>query len=229
MTGFDKFFVLRVLGSQDIRGSGGLVGVAPGSLCPTTEERQRFAAVQQLPEIVFVDDPELGHVQVFTPSRQRRYAGYPLIGAAWLLHKCGYRVECVVPPAGRMDVEFFAEKIFLWLSEDWLGEFETREFTDISEAIYAGVSSSDAVVNWVGIENPRESVFASFTIPDHPAGQGISASVAAALGSLLGTPLTVCQGNSSVMEVLARGARGLLVGGNVVVERSVHLDSLQID
>ncbi|MFE7837396.1 PhzF family phenazine biosynthesis protein [Streptomyces sp. NPDC057474] len=102
MTDFD---VLRVFCGP--RGGYGkeLGVVREGSVMPDRAERQEFAAKLGFSETVFVDDPERGVIDIYTPSQRLPFAGYPCVGAAWLLD-----VPELVTPAGvvgaRLDGEF---------------------------------------------------------------------------------------------------------------------------
>jgi len=79
--------------------------VRDGSVLPERDERQAFAAKLGFSETVFVDDPERGVIDIYTPSVRLPFAGYPCVGAAWLLD-----VPELVTPAGvvgtRLDGEF---------------------------------------------------------------------------------------------------------------------------
>jgi predicted PhzF superfamily epimerase YddE/YHI9 len=79
--------------------------VREGSVLPERDERQAFAAKLGFSETVFVDDPERGVIDIYTPSVRLPFAGYPCVGAAWLLD-----VPELVTPAGvvgtRLDGEF---------------------------------------------------------------------------------------------------------------------------
>jgi len=97
--------VLRVFcGPGEGRGNA-LAVVRDGSLMPERDDRQAFAAQLGFSETVFVDDPERGVIDIYTPGARLPFAGYPCVGAAWLLD-----VPELVTPAGvvgtRLDGEF---------------------------------------------------------------------------------------------------------------------------
>ncbi|MFC7467805.1 PhzF family phenazine biosynthesis protein [Actinomadura keratinilytica] len=52
---------------------------------PGDEERRALAARLGYSETVFVDDPERGLVDIWTPSLRLPFAGHPCVGTAWLL------------------------------------------------------------------------------------------------------------------------------------------------
>ena len=102
MTDYDE---LRVFcGPGEGRGNA-LAVVRDGSLMPERDDRQAFAAQLGFSETVFVDDPERGVIDIYTPGARLPFAGYPCVGAAWLLD-----VPELVTPAGvvgtRLDGEF---------------------------------------------------------------------------------------------------------------------------
>lgn len=87
-------------------GYGNELGVVrEGSVMPDRAERREFAAKLGFGATVFVDDPERGVIDIYTPSSRLPFAGYPCVGAAWLLD-----VPELVTPAGvvggRLDGEF---------------------------------------------------------------------------------------------------------------------------
>ncbi|MEV0095262.1 PhzF family phenazine biosynthesis protein [Streptomyces sp. NPDC050738] len=77
--------VLRVFCDPYGRHGNALGVVREGSACPGEDERQALARKLEFSETVFVDDPERGHVDIYTPSGRLPFAGHPLVGAAWLL------------------------------------------------------------------------------------------------------------------------------------------------
>ncbi|MDN3296311.1 PhzF family phenazine biosynthesis protein [Streptomyces ficellus] len=97
--------VLAVFCGPDGR-HGNLLGVVRDTRgCPDEASRQALAKQLGFSETVFVDDPERGVVDIYTPGVRLPFAGHPLVGAAWLLD-----LEVVNPPAGevwaRQDGEF---------------------------------------------------------------------------------------------------------------------------
>ncbi|NVI30788.1 PhzF family phenazine biosynthesis protein, partial [Streptomyces sp. CAI-17] len=77
--------VLRVFCGPDGRHGNRLGVVRDGSRFPGDEERRALAARLGYSETVFVDDPERGLVDIWTPSLRLPFAGHPCVGAAWLL------------------------------------------------------------------------------------------------------------------------------------------------
>ncbi|MEU9316691.1 PhzF family phenazine biosynthesis protein [Streptomyces sp. NPDC048295] len=97
--------VLRVFCGPDGRHGNALGVVRDGRTYPDRASRQELARRLGFSETVFVDDPERGHVDIYTPGLRLPFAGHPLVGAAWLLD-----LEILELPVGevfaRQDGEF---------------------------------------------------------------------------------------------------------------------------
>lgn len=228
-----ELYILRVFVTGK-PGSGGMCGVIFDPTARLSEvDRQQIASNRRLPEIVYIDDLESASVRVFMPSRQRAYAGYPLIAAAWLLRRQGYLVHVIRPPAGSVPARVDAHGAFLSLPLAWIHPYEFQEVKDpaaLHEEIMYGVATSsdvsnhDRVVLWAWSDPIARRVVTKSTIPEHPHGQGISASIALALGAAIGTPLLVEQGNSSICSVVSGNDGALEVGGQVALDGLERLD-----
>ena len=76
-----------------------------GARIASRVERQGIAAKLGFSETVFVDDPERGVIDIYTPTLRLPFAGHPCVGTSWLLD-----VPELVTPAGvveaRQDGEF---------------------------------------------------------------------------------------------------------------------------
>ncbi|WP_328722051.1 PhzF family phenazine biosynthesis protein [Streptomyces sp. NBC_00247] len=81
----DGIDVLRVFCAPDGRHGNALGVVRDGNDFPDETSRQVLAAELGFSETVFVDDPERGRVDIYTPGRRLPFAGHPLVGSAWLL------------------------------------------------------------------------------------------------------------------------------------------------
>ncbi len=87
-------------------GYGNQLGVVrDGSMLPERSDRQMCAGKLGFSETVFVDDPERGVIDIYTPTLRLPFAGHSCVGTAWLLD-----VPELVTPAGvvgaRLDGEF---------------------------------------------------------------------------------------------------------------------------
>lgn len=91
--------VLRVFCGPD-GGYGNELGVVrAGAALPDRADRQAFARELGFSETVFVDDPERGEIDIYTPTLRLPFAGHPCVGAAWLLG-----VDRLVTAAGEVEV-----------------------------------------------------------------------------------------------------------------------------
>ncbi|GHJ38048.1 PhzF family phenazine biosynthesis protein [Streptomyces sp. TS71-3] len=77
--------VLRVFCGPDGRHGNRLAIVRDGSAVSLPAERQEMAARLGFGETVFVDDPERGTIDIYTPTVRLPFAVHPCVGAAWLL------------------------------------------------------------------------------------------------------------------------------------------------
>jgi hypothetical protein len=210
--------VVRVFAAAGEPGSGGLAGVVLDGRAVPPAGRQAIAARRGLPEIVFVDDRSRGVVRVHTPSRERPYAGYPLLGAAWILHQHGWPVEALACAAGSVPVHCTEDAAFMTLPNGWRPPAVLQQVRD-SATLRAMPPRSDRVILWSWDGAHERRVVARCTIPDHPAGEGISASVAAGVAAALGTPLEVELGRRSRALVPFGDDAAHVVGGCVRLER----------
>lgn len=74
--------VLRVFCGPDGRNGNELGVVRDGSAVPDVADRQRIAGELGFSETVFVDDPERGTIDIYTPTLRLPFAGHPCVGAA---------------------------------------------------------------------------------------------------------------------------------------------------
>ncbi|HEX5907109.1 MAG TPA: PhzF family phenazine biosynthesis protein, partial [Propionibacteriaceae bacterium] len=101
--------VLRVFCDSEGQFGSPLGVVLDGPAIPP-ERRQPLAAELGFSETVYVDDPDTGQLQIFTPAGELPFAGHPLVGTAWLLNRHLNRpVAQLNPPAGPVPT---------WTSED---------------------------------------------------------------------------------------------------------------
>ncbi|THA63787.1 PhzF family phenazine biosynthesis protein [Streptomyces sp. A0958] len=77
--------VLRVFCGPDGRHGNALGVVRDGRRHPGRPARQELARRLGFSETVFVDDPERGQLDIYTPGLRLPFAGHPVVGAAWLL------------------------------------------------------------------------------------------------------------------------------------------------
>lgn len=97
------------------------------------ERQQQLAAELGFSETVFVDDPGLGVVDIYTPSVRLPFAGFPLVGTAWLLREYVHAVDVLRPPAGEVPVAF--EDGLTWIQgrAEWASGKRTQQFGSPAE------------------------------------------------------------------------------------------------
>ncbi|MBX9393017.1 PhzF family phenazine biosynthesis protein [Streptomyces sp. TRM72054] len=125
MTDYD---VLRVFCAAN-GGYGNELGVVrDGSVMPERGERQEFAAKLGFSETVFVDDPERGVIDIYTPSARLPFAGHPCVGAAWLLD-----VPELVTPAGVVGARQDGEFSWIEARPEWPEPRTLRQYATAAE------------------------------------------------------------------------------------------------
>ncbi|MFE3327396.1 PhzF family phenazine biosynthesis protein [Streptomyces sp. NPDC059176] len=106
--------VLKVFCAGDGRFGNTLGVVRDPRGWPDQASRQALAAELGFSETVFVDDPERGSVDIYTPGVRLPFAGHPLVGVAWLLD-----LEAVNPPAGEVWVRDDGEFTWITARAEW--------------------------------------------------------------------------------------------------------------
>lgn len=119
--------VLRVFCGADGRHGNELAVVRDGSAVADTGERQVLAGKLGFSETVFVDDPERGAIDIYTPTLRLPFAGHPCVGTGWLLD-----LPELITPAGvvgvRLDGEFtWIEAMAAWAPPRTLREYGSAE------------------------------------------------------------------------------------------------------
>ncbi|MFF7978924.1 PhzF family phenazine biosynthesis protein [Streptomyces sp. NPDC007901] len=125
MTDYD---VLRVFCAAN-GGYGNELGVVrDGSVLPEREDRQALAAKLGFSETVFVDDPERGVVDIYTPTLRLPFAGHPCVGTAWLLD-----VPELVTPAGVVGARLDGEFSWIEALPEWAPPRTLRQYATAAE------------------------------------------------------------------------------------------------
>ncbi|MFF7919827.1 PhzF family phenazine biosynthesis protein [Streptomyces mirabilis] len=125
MTDFD---VLRVFCGPGGEHGNELGVVREGSVMPDPEERQAFAAKLGFSETVFVDDPERGVVDIYTPTLRLPFAGHPCVGVGWLLD-----IPELVTPAGVVGVRLDGEFSWIEARAEWAPGRTLRQYGSADE------------------------------------------------------------------------------------------------
>ncbi|MFC7221277.1 PhzF family phenazine biosynthesis protein [Streptomyces polyrhachis] len=210
MTDYD---VLRVFCGPS-GGHGNQLGVVrEGGRIPEPERRQEFAAKLGFSETVFVDDPERGAIDIYTPTLRLPFAGHPCVGTGWLLD-----VPELVTPAGVVGVRDDGEFTWIEAPADWAPPRTLRQYATPEE------------VDALAVPPPGEWVYA-WSWQDESAGRvrarafpgrddGIAEDEATGAAALLltahlGRALNISQGRGSQL-LTAPQLDGLIeVGGRV--------------
>ncbi|RZB16290.1 PhzF family phenazine biosynthesis protein [Streptomyces sp. F001] len=225
MTDYD---VLRVFCSPG-GGYGNELGVVrDGSVMPERSDRQAFAAKLGFSETVFVDDPERGVIDIYTPSTRLPFAGHPCVGAAWLLD-----VPELITPAGvvgaRQDGEFsWIEARAEWAPPRTLRRYGTAAEVDELPVPPPGVEAPPTpfgqwgrVYAWAWEDEAAGRVRArAFPGRDDGIDEDEATGAAALLlTDRLGRALNITQGTGSQILTAPQPEGWVEIGGRVLLER----------
>ncbi|WP_329129496.1 PhzF family phenazine biosynthesis protein [Streptomyces sp. NBC_01476] len=194
--------------------------VRDGRRFPDEGSRQTLAKELGFSETVFVDDPERGKLEIYTPGLRLPFAGHPLVGAAWLLD-----VEILELAVG--DVFARGDGEFTWITAEagWAPPRTLRQYGSAQE------------VDALAVPEPGEWVYA-WSWQDEAAGRvrarafpgrgdGIDEDEATGAAALLlthrlGRSLNISQGRGSQI-LTAPGADDTIdIGGRVRLQETVH-------
>ncbi|MFI9647685.1 PhzF family phenazine biosynthesis protein [Streptomyces sp. NPDC052040] len=214
MTDYD---VLRVFCGPD-GGYGNELGVVrDGSAVPGRAERQAFAAKLGFSETVFVDDPERGLIDIYTPTLRLPFAGHPCVGTGWLLD-----VPELATPAGvvgvRLDGEFsWIEARPRWAPPRTLRQFPTAAAVDALDVPPPG----EWVYAWAWEDEAGGRVRArAFPGRDDGIDEDEATGAAALLlTARLGRALNIRQGAGSQILTAPQPEDWVEIGGRVSLER----------
>ncbi|MFI9765792.1 PhzF family phenazine biosynthesis protein [Streptomyces sp. NPDC052415] len=214
MTDYD---VLRVFcGPRG--GYGNELGVVrEGSVLPEPEERQAFAAKLGFSETVFVDDPERGVIDIYTPGVRLPFAGYPCVGAAWLLD-----VPELVTPAGVVGARQDGEFCWIEARPEWAPPRTLRQYGSAAEVDALPVPApGEWLYAWAWEDEAAGRVRAR-GFPGR--GDGIEEDEATGAAALLlterlGRALNITQGAGSQLLTAPQPGGWVELGGRVVLER----------
>ncbi|QGV80920.1 PhzF family phenazine biosynthesis protein [Streptomyces ficellus] len=205
--------VLAVFCGGDGR-HGNLLGVVrDGRAHPDEASRQAFAKHLGFSETVFVDDPERGVVDIYTPGVRLPFAGHPLVGTAWLLD-----LEVLNPPAGEVWARDDGEFTWITARPEWAPDRTLRAYASAAEVDALDVPEpGDWVYAWAWEDEAAGRIRAR-AFPGR--GDGIDEDEATGAAALLltarlGRALNITQGRGSQL-LTAPGPDGTIeLGGRV--------------
>ncbi|MFF7180776.1 PhzF family phenazine biosynthesis protein [Streptomyces sp. NPDC008121] len=213
--------VLRVFCAGDGRYGNALGVVRDGRARPDEASRQALAKELGFSETVFVDDPERGDVDIYTPGTRLPFAGHPLVGAAWLLD-----LEVVRPPAGEVWVTGDGEFTWIGARAEWAPARTLRQYGSAAEVDALDVPApGEWVYAWAWADEAAGRVRAR-AFPGR--GDGVdedeaTGAAALLLTAALGRALNITQGRGSQI-LTAPGPDGVIeLGGRVRLERTLVL------
>jgi predicted PhzF superfamily epimerase YddE/YHI9 len=130
--------VLHVFCGPDERDGYELGVVRDGAAVRAAGDRQALAARLGYGETVFVDDPERGIVDIYSPSCPLPFAAHPLIGTAWLLD-----LDELVTPVGEVYARHDGEFTWITARAEWIPPRTLRQYAS-PEAVEALPTPADA-------------------------------------------------------------------------------------
>ncbi|MFC4910319.1 PhzF family phenazine biosynthesis protein [Actinomadura gamaensis] len=213
--------VLRVFCSADGRFGNRLGVVLDGPAVAARDERQAVAGKLGFSETVFVDDAERGLIDIYTPTLRLPFAGYPCVGAAWLLG-----VPELVTAAGTVAVRRDGEVTWIAARADWAPPRTLREYGSSSEVDGLEVPPpGEWIYAWARTDVPGDASFGADVVGVRARGfpgraDGIDEDEATGAAALLltaelGRPLVVTQGRGSQIFTRPRADGLIEIGGRV--------------
>lgn len=207
-----------------IDGSGGsLLGIVrDGASVPDVVDRQDAARRLGFSETMFVDDAVRGEVDIYTPSARMTFAGYPLVGTAWLLREHGVSLEVLRTDSG--EVKTWFEGKFTWIRAraEWVSGKRTQQFSSVAEvdALPAPPAGEGWLYAWAWEDEIAGTVRArgfprrgDAIVEDEATG-----AAAILLTGELGSGLRVRQGRGSEIVTRVSEAGWVELGGRVAVD-----------
>ncbi len=212
--------VLRVFCGPDGRHGNRLGVVRDGSRFPGDEERRALAARLGYSETVFVDDPERGLVDIWTPSLRLPFAGHPCVGTAWLLD-----VPELVTGAGVVAARQDGEFTWIEARPEWAPPRALRAYDDPDVVDKLQVPPpGEWVYAWAWSEEAAGRVRAR-AFPGR--GDGVDEDEATGAAALLltaqlGRALNISQGRGSQLLTAPQRDGTVEVGGRVEMAGTVR-------
>jgi predicted PhzF superfamily epimerase YddE/YHI9 len=213
--------VVRVF-VDDEGGHGNPLGIVDGELVPIAL-RQEVAAALGYSETVFVDDPDEGRIQIFTPMVELAFAGHPTVGTAWWLHAKGYAADRLVVPAGTIEVSRDGDLTRVLGRPEWVPNFTWHHLDSVAEveAIEASTYAEGEHYVWAWLDEEAGQLRARMFSPAFGIAEDqATGSAAIALTGQQGRDLDIVQGTGSRIRTTWEAEGWATVGGLVVAEPS---------
>lgn len=213
--------VLRVFVDED-GACGNPLGVfLDGGEVPA-EQRQAVAHELGFSETVFVEDRASATCRIFTPGLELPFAGHPMVGTAWLLIREGESAPALRPPAGEIEVRRDGELTFVAARAEWSPPWELRHLDApvAVDALEEPAPEQGLLPYFWAWEDEAAGVLRSrcFSLEDGIGEDEATGSAAIVLCAELGRPLTIHQGEGSLLYARPLGAGRAEVGGRVVLD-----------
>ena len=197
---------------------------------PQTKKREQDIATDLgFSETIFIDAVDDGTVtaRIFTPSRQLRFAGHPVVGLAAWLRSTDEDVKEIDVPAGSARVRFDGDRVFVNALPQWCPEFTFTQLDEASEvtAVDPDAYSFGANYVWAWIDREAGTVRSRMFAPDLGIREDEATGAAAVrLTAELGRDLDITQGLGSRVYTHARYlGQQVGVGGRVSDARLMEL------
>ncbi|MFD9562483.1 PhzF family phenazine biosynthesis protein [Streptomyces sp. NPDC059994] len=211
--------VLRVFCGPDGRHGNALGVVREGSALPDEAARQALAKELGFSETVFVDDPERGAVDIYTPGLRLPFAGHPLVGTAWLLD-----IDVLELAVGEVFARQDGEFTWITARPEWAPPRTLRQYASAAEVDALDVPEPGEWVYAWGWQDEAAGRVRARAFPGR--GDGIDEDEATGAAALLltaglGRALNITQGQGSQL-LTAPGPDGTIeLGGRVSLERTL--------
>jgi predicted PhzF superfamily epimerase YddE/YHI9 len=180
------------------------------------EDRQRIAVDLGFSETVFIEDPTLGELRIFTPATELPFAGHPLVGTAWLLAKEGLGVSILRPPAGEVPVRTEGDLTFISGRAEWSLPFEQIELDSPAEVetLEGPPDGHDLAGVWAWQDREAGVVRVRVFAPQVGVAEDeATGSNAVRLATLLGRRITIRQGKGSLILAEPQSDGSVEIGG----------------
>ncbi|MDA2806940.1 PhzF family phenazine biosynthesis protein [Nocardiopsis suaedae] len=218
-TGAPTVHVLRVFIGPDGGGGNPLGVVLDGPALPGREARQALAARLGFSETVFVDDPDTGAVDIYTPGVRLPFAGHPLVGTAWLLRRSGRPVRELRPEAGTVPVREDADgTVWIRARPEWAAGRRTERYPSAGEleALPGPPEGDGWLYAWAWIDEGRGLVRArGFPRRGDVVEDEATGAAALVLAGEQGRPLDIRQGRASLIRTRPAPEGTIDIGGGV--------------